>query len=413
MLCHIFHSITSRIVSLVCHLFTDPLLNWYALLRKNRRFSGLAMRQCIELGYHRSHAVLGVTLDPLRLELRKRVFWSSWVIDCLAACILGRPLALRNQEFDCEVRRHCSFCRQICSSYIHTHHPQFPLDVDDLYISSQGILIDPRQPGQPPTSLTKGIETFRVRAIWGKIHASIYSDISASSPSHPTYEARTDELRNELEAWKASVPEIVVPHVGDTLSIFSSDWWYEMCYCYTILYLYRGQLTDATQPATQTALFESVRAAEEMCHGLRNLILSRKTTYTWGALHSVFVAGLTYLHCLWVSPEVRRATRQDAVSSTCTDCTIVLVLMTQWHEAVEPYRDTFEALASRTMKMLAEVGAADSASGCAGAQSDQVDSAALMQWIADISDGGMSHYFGDLLTGLVNEMPPRSLDGPV
>lgn len=62
------------------------------------------MRQCIELGYHRCDKVLGLDADPVRLQLRKRVFWSAWSIDCLAATILGRPLALHAQEFDCEVR---------------------------------------------------------------------------------------------------------------------------------------------------------------------------------------------------------------------------------------------------------------------------------------------------------------------
>ena len=271
-------------------------------------------------------------------------------------------------------------------------------------------MTQPRQPGELPTSITKGLETFRIRCLWGKIHASLYSDIATSGSSHPTYQSRIDELRGELEAWKASLPDIIPP-VDDTLSIFSSDWWYEFCYNYTVLYLYRGQLTDANKPVSDTATSESVHAAEELCHGVRNLILSRKTTYTWGALHSVFVAGLTYLHCLWASASVRQSIRQDAASRTCTDCTIVLVLMAQWHEAVVPYRDTFEALASRTMTMLAELGEDKSPGTMTSAASGGQDYAPLQQWIADIADGQLSHSFGDLLTGLVAEMPPSK--GPI
>lgn len=258
----------------------------------------------------------------------------------------------------------------------------------------------------PPTSLTKGLETFRIRSLWGKIQVSLYSDISASTPSHPTYQRRVDDLRNEMDALKATLPPIPPP-TGDTLSIFTSDWWYEFCHNYTLLYLYRGQLTHPSGGASEKAMFESLKAASELCHGVRTIVLSRKTTFTWGALHTVFIAGLTYLHCLWSSAAVREATRQDAVSSTCTACTVVLVLMAQWHEPVEPYRDIFEALASRTMTMLIETEVGKPALSPSSA-TEQGGSTDLTQWIADISDGGLPASFEELLAGFINESATRS-----
>ncbi|KAL7903861.1 putative transcriptional activator protein acu-15 [Trichoderma velutinum] len=344
------------------------------------RFSGLALRQCIELGYHRHHKVTGLVSDPLRLELRKRVFWCAWTIDCMCACILGRPLALRNQEFDCE----------------------YPLDIEDAYISSHGISRNTRTADDPPTSLTKGLGTFRIRSLWGKIQVSLYSNISTNMPSHPTYQERLDELRSELDALRLTLP-CVAPSPKDTLSIFSSDWWYEFCYNYTILYLYRGQLMDPNRGAAEEAYFESMKAASELCHGIRSIVLNRKTTFTWGALHTVFTAGLTYLHCLWSSPAVRAATRQDAVNRTCTACTVVLVLMAQWHEPMVPYREIFEALASRTMTMLIESDV-DKPAPSPNTGEFQAD---LMQWVADISDVGLPASFEDLLAGFINEAPGR------
>jgi hypothetical protein len=63
----------------------------------------MALRQCVELGYHRHGKVVGLSGDPLRIELRKRVFWCAWTIDTVAAGVLGRPLGLRDEEIDCEV----------------------------------------------------------------------------------------------------------------------------------------------------------------------------------------------------------------------------------------------------------------------------------------------------------------------
>ena len=69
----------------------------------NRKLSGQALRQCIELGYHRSAERFGTIADPLRLELRKRVFWCAYGIDCAAALHLGRPMGVPQQEVDAEV----------------------------------------------------------------------------------------------------------------------------------------------------------------------------------------------------------------------------------------------------------------------------------------------------------------------
>lgn len=77
----------------------------YLLLTRPRKLAGLALRQCIDLGYHRSLKRLRSTPNPLRLELRKRVFWCAYVMECQAAVMLGRPLGIPPQEVDAEVFR--------------------------------------------------------------------------------------------------------------------------------------------------------------------------------------------------------------------------------------------------------------------------------------------------------------------
>ncbi|KAI1630290.1 fungal-specific transcription factor domain-containing protein [Exophiala viscosa] len=353
------------------------------------RLSGLALRQCIEFGYHRHVNVMGMasTSTPLRTELRKRAFWCAWTVDTMAATILGRPLALQYQMVDCE----------------------YPMDIDDMYISDYGILGTVRSPHEPPTSMTKALHAFRVRCLLGRIHASLYSDIHQSNPPQPAYQARVDELRKELEDWRASIPPRV-PHQGEMLSMFSCDEWFDFSYSDTILHLYRGQLTDLKGTSSDKTFLECMQAAENICHGYRRQLLGKSTTYTWGALHTVFMAGLTYLHCLWSSAAVRGRVRQDVVSSTCTDCTIVLVLIAQWNDAAAPYRDIFEALATRTMTMLVDKGAETPTALDFAPQADSLDSENFSQWISDITEGGMADGLGDLLNGLVGEMPAMDQD---
>lgn len=68
-----------------------------------RKLAGLALRQCIDLGYHRNTKHLAAPKDLLQVELRKRVFWCAYVIETQAAVMLGRPLGIPYQEVDVEV----------------------------------------------------------------------------------------------------------------------------------------------------------------------------------------------------------------------------------------------------------------------------------------------------------------------
>jgi hypothetical protein len=69
----------------------------------SRKLAGQAVRECVNLGYHRNHKRLRPIANPLQLELQKRAFWSAYVMECAAAVMLGRPLSLHFQEIDAEV----------------------------------------------------------------------------------------------------------------------------------------------------------------------------------------------------------------------------------------------------------------------------------------------------------------------
>ncbi|KAJ5220257.1 hypothetical protein N7468_009461 [Penicillium chermesinum] len=166
------------------------------------RFSGLALRQAIELGYHRHGSVLGLSTGTLRFELRKRAFWCAWTIDTVAATVLGRPLCLRSEDVDCEL----------------------PSDIDDEYITDLGNTGQARGANNPPTRITKGLFTFRLRRLWARIHASLYSDLSLSNPSHPTYQARVAGFRDELEKWRASLPFVTLQK-DEPRCLFTSSYW--------------------------------------------------------------------------------------------------------------------------------------------------------------------------------------------
>jgi hypothetical protein len=270
------------------------------------------------------------------------------------------------------------------------------MDINDWQITDTGIRETPRiSSSESPTSMSTAIHVFYLRCLWARIHTSLYSDTKLSGPDHPA-NTHTEQLRTELENWLTSAPPIV-PRVGDALSIFASRDWYDLNYNFTILLLYRGQLTDR-KGAKDSVFMACLQASANICHGYRRQYLGKPVNYTWGAIHFLFMAGLTYLHCLWTSPAVRDVVRNDDLNSTCTDCTIVLVVMTEKWKGAAPYLDIFEALASRTMTMMVDKNHEQWMSSTTSALSDGLDPADLTQWMADITDMGMSGWIDRLFT---------------
>lgn len=62
----------------------------------------MAIRHCIELGYHRSVAKYRKLADPLSAEMSRRCFWVAYDIDRVAAFILGRPVGIPDDTIDAE-----------------------------------------------------------------------------------------------------------------------------------------------------------------------------------------------------------------------------------------------------------------------------------------------------------------------
>ena len=254
------------------------------------------------------------------------------------------------------------------------------------------------------------IHVIRLRCLWARIHASLYSDTASCNTGRPSHNTRVGELRAELEDWLASMPPIR-PRRGVALTIFATNDWFELNYNYCILLLYRGEVINKSRDVTDEVLMECLQAAKKICDGYRRLYIGKPVNCTWGAVHFLFTAGLTYLHCIRTAPAAREAIRYDEISRTCMNCTMVLVVMAErWKEAA-PYRDIFEALASRTMAMTVEMsqerpGACpDTSSTPAHHHQQQPDPGDFTQWMAAIADSGMPGGIDELLDDMTAGLP--------
>ena len=106
----------------------------------------------IELGLHRSPrswAPYSLKLNALEIEMRKRIFWSILVVHIMISGKLGRPMALREEDFDVEL----------------------PLAVDDDLLSETGI--DKSRPGT--CGFLVGLESFKFEPICIDLFNNLYA----------------------------------------------------------------------------------------------------------------------------------------------------------------------------------------------------------------------------------------------
>jgi hypothetical protein len=168
-----------------------------------------------------------------------------------------------------------------------------------------------------------------------------------------------ESFKEELKDWLNNAPEQLASNQAHN-NAFASPEWFLLMYHHSILLLHRHRLVlnDQEFPPnpenSRGAYMDCARSAESICSIYRQLYISQRLNDTWGALHVLFLGGMTFIHCLWADPETRAYFRLDKVAATCTSCIVVLAVMSEKWEAVKPYRDAFDMLSTATQTMLAE-----------------------------------------------------------
>lgn len=151
-------------------------------------YVGLALRSALRLGLHRAAAG---KFDPIEAESRKRVFWIVRKMDIYVGAMLGLPQTLSDDDIDQE----------------------FPAEVDDEYITKDGIL--PMPEGVVPLMTAFNAHT-RLVQLLQKIVRNIYpikvqSTSSSGDKSYTISFSTIREIESELEDWKTSLPPILTP----------------------------------------------------------------------------------------------------------------------------------------------------------------------------------------------------------
>jgi hypothetical protein len=277
---------------------------------------GQAVRMAIDLGLHQSSS--STSFELLTTEMRRRVFWSAYTLDRNISISLGRPYAVRDADINVPL-------------------PQPYRDEELVNTMSSPATMQGR--ALHPLDMSTFIHTIKLRQIQSKIQDVFYpAAVSNVTDESLVYNRRI--LRAELDDWIAKAPCYSVP----TEATFQTPNWFQIAYSHGLLLLYRP--SPAAPAVGREELQICADSAISMISSYSSLYAKKKVTYTWIALHSLFMASVTMLYALWVSPEIRRSTRKTVVKSNVMSCLALFDVMSDyWPLAVRCY-DIIDRLGS-------------------------------------------------------------------
>lgn len=142
-------------------------------------FRMMAVSMTQRLGLHRCHKSLklhnGDRLPFYEQEMRRRIFWVTYTLDCFSAALLGAPRLLSESDIECAL----------------------PMNIDDELLRSESSAT-PESSNMTPMSCPLSVIHF------SKCLANILDTIYCSKKTHP-YKTVV-MLEDQLESWRRELP---------------------------------------------------------------------------------------------------------------------------------------------------------------------------------------------------------------
>nr|POE47604.1 protein stb5 [Quercus suber] len=255
------------------------LMAEYSLLTPTRTaiyyVMGIAVRLAQALGYNEEKTITRGRADGqadfLEIDMRRRVFWSIFVMECGLAHSLGRPAILATSQEHIDV------------GWFET--------CDDKYIKPEGI--DPMAP-RPTLKKWVAIHFFKMRLLQLEIRRKLYQRKrpEPKDDNDPWFK----HMDAKLCAWRDASPSQDEGHGLDKI-------WFIGRYNTIIVFLYRPS-PQVPRPSLEAA-FKCFDACQYNIYMQREQITRKNVDLTWIFTQSIFMAINTMLWSLSYV-EVRR-----------------------------------------------------------------------------------------------------------
>ncbi|OQO04298.1 hypothetical protein B0A48_10909 [Cryoendolithus antarcticus] len=259
---------------------------------------GIAARICLELGLHRETAyplkwANDMTGDQLERfvdqEVARRCFWCLIAMDRVTSNILGRPLAIHDDDID-------TLLPSVDSSAV------FDPPSNSTAIGNRAAVFN---------------AIIQYRLICGRTLTVLHRPRSMQTCLQDALRTR-DGLAQKLHDWLVDVKRIglAVDLTSPTTerSCFLSETWYELLYANAKLMIWRPCPLLVDLLHDQVSLQNIYDASVQSITVYALLHKSRKINYSWITLQSAFLAGLSYVYSI---SRHLRAKRNTSASEPC------------------------------------------------------------------------------------------------
>lgn len=307
---------------------------------------GIAARICLELGLHRESAYplkLNSDADQAQLqryqhqEVSRKCFWCLIAMDRVTSNILGRPLAIRDEDIDASL----------------------PSDDDVAFnnaLASSTVDV-------PRIAVFRSIINYRL--LCGKVLTTLHRRRAPSMSTIEALKLRSD-LAQGLEDWRLQLEELNLPDdsASETSerSCFLSPIWFRVLYANAKLSIWRPCPLLADLSHDQDSLQNIYDSSIQAISAYSALHKSRKINYSWIALQSIFMAGLSFLYsvsrhfreqrnhrsttecCL-----LREEPRAIDISQTSRACSNVMVAVAERWNALRHCHEVFDRLSDAVL----------------------------------------------------------------
>ncbi|KAI9722254.1 MAG: hypothetical protein M1812_001726 [Candelaria pacifica] len=301
------------------------LIAQYSMLTPTRTAAyyivGLAVRLCQHLGLHEEKTIVKSStkypLDPLQLDMRRRLFWIVTSMEFGLSHSLGRPSAFASSQDHIDVT--------------------FFKAVDDAYITAGGIL---RGPPSPKKQIA--IHFFKMRLLQAEIRRKLYQKKrdEPDSDSHPWFAV----MVAKLDHWRFSSPN---NDEGTGLSAI----WFTVRYNTMVVFLFRPS-PQIPRPSMRAATL-CFNAAIFNVREQRRQIDTHLIDITWIFTQAIFMALNTILWSISY-PHIRRLhTRSEVEGHVEVALEAILLCSERWPGATSAF-ELYEKLAKACLKVYDE-----------------------------------------------------------
>lgn len=283
--------------------------------------TGLAIRTSVALGLHRKPYLKRKTGFQKTSEsdenLRTRIFWCAYSMERINGLVLGRPFGIADEDIDT------------------------PLPHTEEYAVA--------------------VHVFKLRILQSSLCSFVYKPRKLPVDNQ-NIESTRYKIMLELNDWKKTFP-----CKRQATTTWETDNWATISYHNSVLLLLRPVVLEVSKlrqntPAQTIEWFRIfTQSTSAICLNYKHLHTKQKLSYTWLAMQCVFVAGISFLYCVWLDSSLYflKWSRKSIIYETISACSNILYVLAERWRGAKMFRDSFERMSRAVLANVETKNASD------------------------------------------------------